>query len=420
MKRTAAGYGPRVLLYSHDTYGLGHFRRSVAIALAISKRVPSISMLCLTGSPRSHAFNTPANFDVVKLPSTTKDSQGRYIARSLDMPFDRLVELRSRIILETTRSFRPDLVLVDHAPAGMSGELRPTLRALRRELPATRVWLGLRDILDSPERVKQEWNEGWIIPLLTELYDRIFVYGMREVFDPLKEYGVPPQIEARTSFTGYVNNGGPFTSARQIRRTLDLSKQRPLVVVSVGGGGDGDRLLRAFTKAMKIHPKPEFETVVLPGPLLSERKRSRIMVNLAEAPRVKVVPFHDDVPALLAMASVSVSMGGYNSVVEVLASGRRGIVAPRCYPRLEQKVRADRLAQLGFIDALENDDPDPELLRWRIDAQIAAAAKQEPAVLHPFPLSLNGADVVADAVARELVPHEVDTGEAHHTALEAR
>ncbi|HKB16938.1 MAG TPA: hypothetical protein VKF62_12805, partial [Planctomycetota bacterium] len=71
-----SGGGPRVLLYSHDTYGLGHFRRSLLLARAIAREIPEASILCATGSPRSHSFPLPPRFDYLKLPSITKDPEG--------------------------------------------------------------------------------------------------------------------------------------------------------------------------------------------------------------------------------------------------------------------------------------------------------------------------------------------------------
>lgn len=398
MKRTLHGLGPRLLFYSHDTYGLGHFRRTLAIADAIARRCPTVSMLCATGSPRSHSFPMPSNFDVVKLPSSTKDEQGEYTARSLDISFDRLVEMRSRLLLETARAYRPDLILVDHSPAGMAGELRPMLEAVRRDLPATALWLGLRDVIDDPSRVQDEWARGRLFPLVAEVYHRIFVYGVEKVYDLPREYGWPATLSARLSFTGFVHDGGPRSTPREVRRQLGL-KKRPLVVVTVGGGGDGDRLLRSLAQALRRDPRPQFECVVLTGPLLSESKRGRIEARLHRTKGVRTLAFHEDVPALFAAADLVVSMGGYNSVVEILAFARRGLVAPRTFPRLEQSVRANRLAELGWIETLSDDAPEPEELRSRIERALATAAER-PGLL---PEHLDGAARMAIEVERTLL-----------------
>jgi predicted glycosyltransferase len=46
-----------ILMYSHDTYGLGHIRRTMAIAAHL--RAPRINILILTGSPIVGRFTFP-------------------------------------------------------------------------------------------------------------------------------------------------------------------------------------------------------------------------------------------------------------------------------------------------------------------------------------------------------------------------
>lgn len=392
VKRTHHGFGPRILLYSHDTYGLGHFRRSLAIANAVSERMPEASMLCVTGSPRSHAFPWPLNFDVVKLPSTTKDSHGRYVARSLDVSFDRLVELRSRILLETVRVFRPDLLLVDHAPVGMAGELRMALDAAKRELPSARIWLGLRDVMDSPRRAREEWMRERILPAVRDVYDQILIYGEREVFDPVVEYGWPGALAAKTTFVGYVQNAAPRISPHEVRRRLDLGKRRPIVTLMVGGGGDGDRLLRSYADAIDRRPHASHQSVMLTGPLLSERKRQALRARLAGHRHVRVVEFFEDVPALLRASEAVVTMGGYNSVVESLVSGKPAVLAPRRFPREEQAIRASRLARLGLVEDLGSDEPDPRALREAVERQLFGTASAAPRAA----LRFDGASAVVE------------------------
>src|SRR6266540_3896502 len=136
----------RFLLYSHDTYGLGHLRRSLSIAWGLQAAFPKSSTLIITGSSATGFFPAPRHCDLLKLPAVTKDVAGRYVSRELSLPFHRLLELRADVIDAAVRSFLPDLVLVDHAPLGMAGELFPALCTARRQRPETRIVLGLRDI----------------------------------------------------------------------------------------------------------------------------------------------------------------------------------------------------------------------------------------------------------------------------------
>ena len=145
--------GKRVILYSHDTVGLGHIRRVTAIARALADDDPTSSILILSGSPMADAHALPPNVDIVKLPAVRKGRNQGYEARRLALPRQEIVSLRASLIRSAVAGFRPDLFIVDKVPLGIHGELRGTLEALGEE---TQVVLSLRDILDEPSAVRDK------------------------------------------------------------------------------------------------------------------------------------------------------------------------------------------------------------------------------------------------------------------------
>src|SRR3712207_5264218 len=120
-------------MYSHDSYGLGHLRRTLALAKAFVEHNPGLSVLILTGSTVSGAFRMPQGIDIVKLPSAVKVSNGVYKPGRLPITFERLINLRSRLILSAAESFSPDALIVDKAPLGMKREVSRTLEYFRSE-----------------------------------------------------------------------------------------------------------------------------------------------------------------------------------------------------------------------------------------------------------------------------------------------
>src|SRR3712207_2642458 len=106
-------------MYSHDSYGLGHLRRTLALAEAFVEHEPGLGVLILTGSTVSGAFRMPQGIDIVKLPSAVKVSNGVYKPDRLPITFERLRKLRSGLILNAAESFSPDAFIVDKAPLGM-------------------------------------------------------------------------------------------------------------------------------------------------------------------------------------------------------------------------------------------------------------------------------------------------------------
>jgi predicted glycosyltransferase len=151
-----ANRAPHILLYSHDTFGLGHLRRSRAIAEALVSSLKGSSALILTGSPVAGRFTFPPGVDHIRMPGVVKTIDAEYISESLNLDIEQTTALRASVILAAAVTFNPDLVIVDKEPTGFRGELTTTLEILK-EMGRAKIVLGIRDILDSPEALSQEW-----------------------------------------------------------------------------------------------------------------------------------------------------------------------------------------------------------------------------------------------------------------------
>ena len=173
----------RVLLYSHDSVGLGHLRRNLAIADEIVTTFPNSSVLVVTGSPCATQFELPANTDLIKIPSITKNEKGLYVDRSSSGSLESTLKLRSQMILQSYRVFEPDLIIMDHQLTGLQGEAMDMLREAKQKGVSTIY--GSRDIKDSPDVVKSKWDTDDCRWALNECYDQICVYGMQEVLIPV-------------------------------------------------------------------------------------------------------------------------------------------------------------------------------------------------------------------------------------------
>lgn len=330
----------KVLLYSHDTYGLGHIRRNLAIGQHLLALRPNLQVVLASGSIVGHRFDLPQGLNLVALPAVVKDGPDSY--RPLD---ERLTpglvrRARTAVIADVARRLQPDVLLVDHAPAGMGGELRDVLDELRRDRRRPRIALGLRDVLDGPENVVSSWSRDGIYSLLETVYDEIYVYGQREVFDVAAHYRIAPEVTRRMSYTGYLDRS-QFCADESI-----AGIGRPFLLATAGGGGDGAEMLSA---ALEAGSKLGIETVIVTGPLIDARQRAVLDARAAVTPRTRIISFHPGVGALMKSAAVVVTMGGYNSMAEAAAAGTPTIVVPRTWPRREQTIRADLFAARGLV-----------------------------------------------------------------------
>lgn len=348
----------RILMYSHDSYGIGHLRRTLALAEAFVEEDQSNNVLILTGSTVSGAYRMSEGIDLVKLPSAVKLGNGIYEPSRMSVSFELLKNLRSQLILSAVEGFDPDVFLVDKAPLGMKGEVEETLEYLRSESPRTLVVLGLRDVMDDPGRVRASWRRGRMVESIERFYDLILVYGPREVYDPLPEYGLAPETLDRTHYVGYVGR-------KALAATSDLPFEPGYVLVTAGGGGDGYRIMESYLQGLRLR-EPKFDSIVVTGPLMEDSERRRLE-KLTAGLRVRMLDFRPDMERLVYGAGAVVAMGGYNTTIELLASRKPSVIVPRVEPRVEQLIRAEQLSALGLVEMIHPDDLGPERMRNTVE-----------------------------------------------------
>ncbi len=400
--------GSRLLIYGHDTYGLGHLRRNLTIAAGLARECPDLSILLLTGSPAVQHFTLPPNVDYVKLPAVIKVADEDYHARTLHMLPTEIVHMRTALLRETVANFAPDVVLVDHAPIGMKGELLPALQELRQTRPEARVALGLRDIIDEPQRVRATWAERGIYHALEHYYDAILVYGVPEVLDVVAAYHLPPRVAARTRYCGYLPRARSSVARAAARAALCAPDER-LVLVTAGGGGDGYSLLHTYLAGLNSPEAPErVASVIVTGPFMPVAERAALEAQAIGHERARLMEFTNDLLDLMQAADLVVCMGGYNTLCEVLSVGARAVVVPRAEPRREQLLRATAFEQLGLVSMVHPDALAPATLARRV-AEALGEGEGGPragarAALAAFTASgaLGGLDATAHAIAELL------------------
>ena len=121
----------RLLVYSHDTFGLGNIRRMLAICQHVKASIRDLSILIVSGSPMLHSFRVEPGIDYIKLPCLKRTEWGELGVRFLGLEVSEIVRLRRELILATVMSYRPDVVFVDKKPDGLAGELEPSLRYMK-------------------------------------------------------------------------------------------------------------------------------------------------------------------------------------------------------------------------------------------------------------------------------------------------
>jgi predicted glycosyltransferase len=401
----------RFAIFTHDAYGLGHVRRSTRILRALAEREPESSLLLITGSPATHLLNAlPPNADTLKIPTIVTSGLDGARPPTLGIGVAELASLRGELTRQALETFAPDVLLVDNFPLGTRLELLPALRSLRDR--PTRTVLGLRDVVDPPEKVRKDWERDGLHGVIERYYDRVLVYGMREVLDAASAYGLSDCIASRLAYCGYVTEAAPPAGTGEAARR-ELGVEDGFLLATVGGGGDGRPLLEAFLGALSEFPgRP---ALMVTGEFMPPADREAIL-RAAEGHEGVVVRRHvGELPSLMAAADLVVSMGGYNTSAEILSVGARSVIVPRTWSSgehgdrsrakvdAEQLFRAEGLARLGAVSMIDPRELSP-----------AALADAMHRALDTPPPSLNG-DLRLDGAAR-VADHLLDLASAEGAA----
>ena len=335
----------RVVLYSHDTFGLGHLRRSRALASALTQSDTVQSAIILTGSPVAGRFTFPERVDHVRLPGVTKLPDGSYISQTLGLDIEEITSLRSGLIESAIEQYDPDLLIVDKEPTGFRGELLPVLERLKAE-GKTKMVLGLRDVLDEPEILAKEWDRKGAIEATETFYDDIWVYGVKSVYDPSEGLTLSKETRDKMHWTGYLR--------REISDPTETPED-PYILITPGGGGDGKAMVNLVLSAYEQDPELSPRALLVYGPFLSGDVREEFETRVAKLNgRVTALGFESRIEALFANAEGVICMGGYNTFCEVLSFDKRAVIVPRTVPRLEQWLRASRAEELGLVRMLDD------------------------------------------------------------------
>ena len=349
MTMTSRQKGARVLIYSHDSFGLGHLRRCRAIAHSLVDINQDLSVLILTGSPIIGSFDFRSHVDFVRVPGMIKLRNGEYTPLNLQIAPEETLERRASIIRHTADIFDPDLFIVDKEPLGLRGEVNDTLTMLKAR--GTPLILGLRDVMDEPALLVPEWERKNVMPALRNLYDEIWVYGLPQICDPLAGTDVPQSVRKKMTYTGYLPRSVPAGTVTDVELPFD----EPFLLVTPGGGGDGEELvdwvLRAYERDMDM-PHP---ALLVFGPFMQPDRQNEFRERARPLAKVESLTFDAHIEALMARAAGLVAMGGYNTFCEILSLDKRAIIVPRTRPRMEQYIRARRAQELGLVKMLVND-----------------------------------------------------------------
>ncbi|MFV2033181.1 MAG: glycosyltransferase family protein [Gammaproteobacteria bacterium] len=391
----------RILIYSHDSFGLGHLRRCRSIAHSLVAHYKGVSVLILSGSPIIGSFDFKARVDFVRIPGVIKLKDGEYTSLGLHIDLEQTLSMRESIIYHTAASFKPDIFLVDKEPTGLKGEVLSTLEMLRDR--GTINVLGLRDIMDDASSLKAEWDRKQVQPALEEFYHDIWVYGLEQMGNPIEALDLPESVQQKISYTGYLDRELP----NDRNWVAPVSMDDPYILVTAGGGGDGVEMIDWVISAYESDSAIPHRAVIVTGPFMQAAAQQEFYDRCDKLDRVEIITFDSHIELLMERAVAIVAMGGYNTFCEILSLDKRALIVPRSVPRQEQLIRASRAVNLGLASMLDpNRERDPQIMA----TALYRLPEQKLPSTHEIQGLLDGHTNIAELIRLRLDTRDVEGG----------
>ncbi len=357
----------KIILYCQHVLGIGHLFRSLEICKALSDH----EVILVTGGPRVVA-DLPGNVREVRLPDLqmNREFKGLFSSRE-DAGLDKIKEERQKRLFDLFEKEKPDAFLIELYPFGRKAfrfELNPILQALQeKRLPPCGVVCSVRDILvEKEDRDKHELRAA---KTLNRYFDAVLVHAdpklvkINETFDHFDEIIIP------VDYTGYIAPKPSLDAGKKIRQQLKIDTDELLIIASAGGGNVGIPILEAVIRAFcRLEVKSRCHLEVFSGPFLDQSEFEHLQKIAGN--NVQIERFTGDFLSYLTAADLSVSMGGYNTTMNILATGVPALVWPFPQNR-EQRLRAERLAELGVLRVLEDEDLRPDRLAHIMDQRLS-------------------------------------------------
>ena len=212
-------------------------------------------------------------------------------------------------------------LIVDKEPTGLRGEVLETLKMLKER--GKYLVLGLRDVLDSSAALEPEWKRKNVLPVLRKLYDEIWIYGLPQIYEPLNDLPLPKKVLDKITYTGYLRRSVKNTSNSMDRF---FPEKEPYLLVTPGGGGDGEELIEWVLSAYENDPLLPYAALFVLGPFMQPELQEEFMKRCKKMKRIHVITFDVQMEDLESNAAGIVAMGGYNTFCEILSLDKKAII----------------------------------------------------------------------------------------------
>jgi predicted glycosyltransferase len=378
-----------ILFYVQHLQGVGHVFRAARIVRALVAEGFEVDVAY--GGEPIEGFDIPGA-RIHYLPPVRAGGEvfNRLEDADGNAVHDAYKERRRDMLLALFDRTVPDIVITEAFPFGrrqMRFELLPLIERAKASARPPLIVGSVRDILQENAKAYKDRETA---DLLKVHFDHVLVHADPKLVRLEQTFPLTGEVADKLLYTGIVAPDPSPTAERQFD-----------VVVSVGGGALGHRLLMASAQAKAISTMRDARWLIVTGFRFSPEHRAELD-SLIDGD-VTVEAFLPDLQAILAGAQLSISRVGYNTIADIYRAGCRAIVVPFSDGiETEQITRAGLLAARGLAEAISTEDETPEAVAAAIGRAMARPAPDRSA------LDLEGARNSALILKRLLAGAPVD------------
>jgi predicted glycosyltransferase len=380
----------KVFFYVQHLLGIGHQRRGATITRAM--QAAGLDVTYVSGGHEIPNLELAGAKFVQLPPVRAVDLYFKKLVDEFDQPIDDVWrKKRQAALMAAYVACEPDVIILELYPFGrrqMRFELLPLLDAAKAQTRPPVIVSSVRDIL-----VEQPKPERLVVMLgrIDSFFDHVMVHGDADLVPFERTFPQAGEIADKLSYTGYVVDQRSETGAAGAGD--DVAGQDE-VLVSAGGGAVGDKLLRTAMRTRALTSLRRATWRVLVGTKVPEIE-FQALAELAEK-GIIVERARGDFPSLLMNCALSISQGGYNTVMESLHADCNAVIVPYAGGlETEQTLRAELLAERGLINVVEEADLTPESLALAIETAISKGGKRKAMTIRT-----DGADETARLITK--------------------
>ncbi|WP_300632341.1 glycosyltransferase [Mastigocoleus sp. MO_188.B34] len=356
----------KIMFYCQNLMGMGHLVRSAEI---IRSLVTQFEVCLIDGGPVVQNFEIPCSVKTIRIPALRVRNRNLEVVDN-NLNLEEVKEIRKHRLLQIFDEFQPDCLITEGYPFSkgkLAFELIPLLEKVKSSRGRTKAVCCVRDIVLSKnyyqDKAKLEIKKR---DLINRYYDLLLVHSDPKIHKLEENFSLTGEINCNINYTGYVAQSPPKNLPPTAEDIAGLSRKEPMILVSIGGGRFGHELIEKILDASIILEKfLPHKIQIFTGPFMPEEKFLELQKLATNKNNINFRRYTAHLLSYMRKAALSISLGGYNTTMNVLRTGVNAMIYPS-NDGSEQRTRSEKLERLGILDVLRPEDLPSERLAQKI------------------------------------------------------